>query len=33
MRHSERWYHDLAANLGHRGFVTLAEIRKAETRG
>jgi hypothetical protein len=31
MHHSEAWYHALSVRLGHRGFVTLAEIRKAET--
>jgi len=30
MRHSESWYIELAERLGHRGFVTLAEITKAE---
>lgn len=30
MRHSQEWYHDLAVRLGHRGFVTLAEIGEAE---
>lgn len=30
MRHSKEWYYKLAERLGHRGFVTLAEIRKAE---
>jgi hypothetical protein len=32
MRHSEKWYHDLAVSLGHRGYVTLAEIRRAEVK-
>lgn len=32
MRHSEKWYHDLAIRLGHRGYVTLAEIRQAEAQ-
>lgn len=30
MRHSEKWHHDLAEKLGHPGFLTLAEIKKAE---
>jgi hypothetical protein len=30
MTHSESWYHALSVKLGHRGFVTVAEIRKAE---
>jgi hypothetical protein len=30
MHHSERWYSELAAKLGHPGFVTLAEVRRAE---
>ena len=30
MRHSELWYYELAKKLGHPGYVTLAEIRKAE---
>ncbi len=30
MRHSEKWYHDLAVKLGHPGYVTLTEIRRAE---
>jgi hypothetical protein len=32
-RHPESWYHDLAIRMGHRGFVTLAEIRQAESQG
>lgn len=32
-RHSESWYSELASALGHRGFVTLAEIRNAERTG
>ena len=31
MKHSAKWYHELADRLGHPGFVTLAEIRRAET--
>jgi len=31
MRHTEAWYWHLAEKLGHRGYVTLAEIRKAES--
>ena len=30
LRHSEKWYHDLSVKLGHRGYVTLAEIKQAE---
>jgi len=30
MRHSEAWYHALAEKSGHEGFVTLAEITRAE---
>jgi hypothetical protein len=29
--HSAAWYHALAVKLGHIGYVTLAEIRKAES--
>lgn len=29
-RHSAAWYAELAARLGHRGYVTLAEICQAE---
>ena len=32
MRHPEAWYAQLSARLGHPGFVTLAEIRRAESR-
>lgn len=28
--HTEAWYAELARKLGHPGFLTLAEIRKAE---
>lgn len=27
---TEAWYHTLSVRLGHVGYVTLAEIRKAE---
>lgn len=30
MRHSNQWYAELAAHLGHPGYSTLAEIRRAE---
>jgi hypothetical protein len=30
MRRTEAWYYALAVKLGHRGFLTLAEIRYAE---
>lgn len=32
MRHPEPWYMALAAELGHPGYVDLAEIRQAEAR-
>lgn len=32
MIHADDWYAGLAADLGHSGFVTLAEIRQAEAR-
>jgi hypothetical protein len=32
MRHTESWYAELAAALGHPGYVNLAEIRQAEAR-
>lgn len=28
--HTEKWYHELSVRLGHRGYVTLAEITRAE---
>lgn len=33
MRHSTEWYVQLARRLGHRGYLTLAEIRRAERDG
>lgn len=33
MKHSEWWIWHLAVACGHRGFVTLAEIRNAEREG
>jgi hypothetical protein len=33
MRHSEMWYIELARKLGHPGWLTLAEIRQAESNG
>jgi hypothetical protein len=32
MVHSSKWYHDLAAVLGHPGFVTLLEVTAQEFR-
>lgn len=32
MRHDAAWYAELGAILGHRGYVTLAEIRQEEAR-
>lgn len=32
MRHPEPWYAALAAELGHPGYVTMAETRQAEAR-
>ncbi len=31
--HAPAWYAKLAGHLGHRGYVTLAEIRDAERAG
>lgn len=33
MKHSDHWYSQLAIVRGHRGYVTLAEIRQAERAG
>lgn len=30
MGHTAKWYDDLAISLGHRGFLTLDEIERAE---
>ncbi len=30
MQHNDRWYDCLAIHLGHRGYVTAAEIQTAE---
>jgi hypothetical protein len=32
MNHPEAWYHKLAHDLGHDGYVTLAEVRQQEAR-
>lgn len=32
MTHTDRWYDCLAVHLGHRGYVTVAEIKTAELR-
>lgn len=30
MYHTDKWYDDLSIRMGHRGFVTMAEILRAE---